>query len=134
MNSNRLTIATLTADAGETLKRNQMLSACGYRVVTPKTPQDILQLLHSDCVAALIVNNSVPFAERDQLLRQIRENCPDLVILHVYHRGERENDAWADVNVDITDPARLIVALEDVLRDSSRRGDSPEDGAEISPK
>ncbi|ABF43654.1 response regulator receiver protein [Candidatus Koribacter versatilis Ellin345] len=134
MTSTRLTIATLTADAAETLKRNQMLSASGYRVITPKTPDDILQLLHNDRVTALIVNNSVPFADRDRLLREIRQDCPDLLILHVYHRGEPEQAPWADANVDMTDPARLIVALEEFLRNRPVQNNCPHDDNQISPK
>jgi len=117
--SNRVTIATLTAAAADTLKRNQMLSASGYRVITHKTPDDILQLLTTDSVAALIVNNSVPSLHRDELLHEVRQNCPLLLIVHVYHRGESERAPWADVNVDVTDPVSLIVTLEKLLRRES---------------
>ncbi len=126
MSSNRLTIATLTADAAQTLKRNQMLSASGYRVITPKTPHAILQLLTTESVAVLIVNNSVPSPDRDELLRDVRQNCPEVLILHVFHDGEREIEPWADANVDMTDPAQLIIVLEKCLRERATRMRPPE--------
>ena len=128
----RTTIATLTAAAAQSLKRNQMLSASGYRVITPKTPDGILQLLANDRVSALIVNNSVGSPLREELLPQIRQHCPDILILHVYHRGEREHEKWADVDIDITDPARLIVALEELLRNPPLRT-KPSNGGEAQP-
>jgi hypothetical protein len=112
-----VTIATLTADAAQALKRNQMLSANGYRVITPKTPDGIVPLLVNECASAVIFNNSVSEEQKAALVPEIRKHCPHVFVLHVYHRGgERHIADWADANVDVTDPARLIIALEDLLR------------------
>lgn len=122
---NRPTIATLTAHAAQALQRNRLLSAAGYRVITPKSPDDILTLLASQPAVALVVNNSVELAHRQTLLQSVRHANPDLLIIHVYTRGEQQVEPSADLNVDVTDPTRLVVALEERLNsryeDDSKR-------------
>lgn len=121
MQPHRVTIATLTAAAAQSLKRNQMLSAHGYRVITPKSPAEIVPLLVNECAAAVIFNNTLPEAQKCALVPEIRKHCPHVVVVHVYHRGEQHVADWADADVDITDPARLIVALEELLGSKSEQ-------------
>ena len=110
-----LTIATLTAEAARALQRTRLLSASGYRVITPRIPADIVRLLANENAVALVVNNSLNFFEKKQLLQRVRQSSPGLLIVHVFRRGEEENESLADSDVDVTDPTNLVFELEKLL-------------------
>jgi hypothetical protein len=100
------------------------MSVSGYRVMTPKTPADIVELISAEKPDALVVNNSVDVENRRELLERVRAEFPNLLIIHVYTRGEQQVERLADANVDVTDPTNLIFALEKLL---SADGDGREE-------
>lgn len=110
-----LSIATLTAHAAQPLQRSRLMSVSGYRVMTPKSPADIVELVSAEHPDALVVNNTVDVENRQQLLERVRAAFPELLIVYVYVRGEARTEPWADANVDVTDPTNLIFELERLL-------------------
>ena len=116
-------IATLTSHAAEALRRRVTLTASGYRVITPRAAEGILDLLSQEVCDALIVNNSVEWARRNVILNAVRDRFPDLLIVHVYEKGGRRSDRLADANVDVSDPTNLVFALERLLWSRMRKGE-----------
>ena len=110
------TIATLTACAAEAIQRIRAMSSMGYRVVTPRDPEGIVALLSNVPCVALVVNSKVEIERRDAILREVRNNFPKLLIVHVYTSEGTSFDPLSDVNIDATDPAKLAFALEVLLQ------------------
>ena len=110
------TIATLTARAAEPVQRISALSSTGYRVVTPRNPEGILDLLSNVPCVALVVNNSVEIGRRDEILRDVRNQFPHLLIVHVYTNKGKAIDPLSDVNIDATDPGKLAFEFESLIR------------------
>jgi hypothetical protein len=91
------------------------MSISGYRVITPKCPGDIVELLSRENPVALVVNNTVDIENRQELLERVRAEFPNLLIVHVFTHGEQPVEELADANVDVTDPTNLIFELERLL-------------------
>ncbi len=120
MSEQEHTIATLTACAAEPMQRIRAMSSTGYRVVTPREPEDILALLSNVPCVALIVNSSVEIGRRDAILRDVRNQFPEILIVHVYTHEGTSIDALSDVNIDATDPARLAFEFEALIQNKVR--------------
>lgn len=108
-------LATLTGRTARLLRRIEILSQSGYRVVSPRASEGIVALLTSVSCAAVLVDNSVDPVRRTAILRRVRQHFPDLVVVHVYQRGENGVEPLADANVDASDPADLVKILESLI-------------------
>lgn len=73
-----------------------MLIAAGYRVVTPREPERILELLRADRCSALIINNTVPTEPKKRILEEVRKEFPDLPVIQIYRPADGERDQYAD--------------------------------------
>jgi DNA-binding NtrC family response regulator len=111
------TIATLTARAASVLQRRALLTAAGYRVITPRRPEQILELLSSESCSALVVNSSVPGPRRTTILKKLRETHPDLPIIHIQEGAMGSPEPLADVNINIDRYHELPLVLEKLARD-----------------
>jgi DNA-binding NtrC family response regulator len=99
--------------------RNDALALAGYRVASPKVPEDGLLLFGQEFFDAVIIGHSVEQPTRQALIRGIHESQPDTPIIFA-HTGDpsQEDEPLADVKVDVTaGPAPLLVALGQLLRE-----------------
>ena len=67
--------------------RQQVLEDAGYDVLVAETQADLMRLLRSRRVGAVIVCHSVPVAELESAVRQIRQLRPRLPVIAVHVGG-----------------------------------------------
>jgi hypothetical protein len=115
------TIAALSIEAAQLLRRNAALSSSGFRIVAPRTPDEILPLLASSGSVAMLVNNSIQSPDREALLGKVRALFPELLIVHVYTGGETQTEPLAHASVDASKPEHLVFALEELLHRHAKR-------------
>jgi len=98
------------------LRRNDTLALAGFRVISPRTPEEGPYLALEQNVDAVIIGHSVEPRNRAILIKAIRKLCPQCVILFVFARPDTEGEPLADVSLDVTHgPDSLIRALRERL-------------------
>ncbi len=104
--------------------RNDALALAGFTVVSPRSPEQTLLLLHQEHFDAVIIGHSVELALRQQLIASIREACPGLPIAFVFTSGGDPNEEpMADFAVDISHgPIALLQALREHLMKGESSG------------
>jgi len=107
-------LLSLSADLVLLINRNQALATAGFRVASPRSISDAPRLLESQPFAAVLIGNSIPPAQRQLLIREMRDIKPAVPIIFVtVVSGEHE--PAADLNFDVSqDIAPLIRALQDL--------------------
>ncbi len=93
--------------------RNDALALAGFTVVSPRSPEQTMLLLHQEHFDAVIIGHSVEPQLRRQLIASIRDASPDLPIAYVFAPGDDpETEPLADFSVDISHgPMALLQAL-----------------------
>jgi ACT domain-containing protein len=83
------------------MARNDTLALAGFRVVSPRTPEEAPYLALEQKVDAVIIGHSVEAELRATIIEAIRRLCPECSLLFVYtgqHQGEPAADASLDVS------------------------------------
>jgi hypothetical protein len=98
------------------LQRNDSLALAGFRVISPRTPEEAPFLALQQDVDAVVIGHSVEPSNRATLIEAIRKLCPACIVLFVYASPDTEGEPLADVSLDVnggTEP--LIRALRQRL-------------------
>ena len=83
------------------LSRNDTLALAGFRVVSPRTPEEAPFLALQQDVEAVIIGHSVEPEVRKTLIYAIRHLCPQCLVFFVYI-GEPQDERLADASIDVT--------------------------------
>ena len=98
------------------LNRNDALAIAGFRVVSPRQPEDSLMMLEQQKVDAVVIGHSVVAPQRQELIQDIRAGWPKIPIFFVYAAPDNEGEPLADRSIDVTSgPQRLIAAIQQIL-------------------
>ncbi len=98
------------------LQRNDTLALAGFRVISPRTPDQAPFLAFEQKVDAVIIGHSVDPQTRSILIQSIRQLCPKCVIAFVYVAPEEQTEPLADLSLDVTHGNEpLVRALEERL-------------------
>jgi DNA-binding NarL/FixJ family response regulator len=84
------------------LERNDTLALCGFRVVSPRTPEEAPLLARQQKVDAVIIGHSVEPESRAELIGAIRRLCPKCLIFFVFVAPDHGEEPLADVSLDVT--------------------------------
>ena len=92
------------------LERNDTLALAGFRVLSPRIPEQAPFLAYEQDVDAVVVGHSVEPSMRQTVIEMVRRLCPRCVIAFVYV-GERQNEQLADVSLDVTKGNHPLIAF-----------------------
>jgi hypothetical protein len=96
------------------LERNDTLAMAGFRVISPRIPEQAPILAVQQDVDAIIVGHSVE--DRGPLIEVLRRVCPGCLIVFVYTAPMKTGEPLADISVDVTHGNNpLIAALQERL-------------------
>lgn len=105
------------------LQRNDTLALAGFRVVSPRTPEQAPYLAFEKDVDAVIIGHSVEPEMRRTLIEMLTRLCPKCTIVFVYV-GEKQEEPLADLSINVTTGNEpLVTALEQHLRPKSHAAD-----------
>ncbi len=107
----RKKVLSVSSEIRLLITRNNALAVAGYSVSSPRTAADSVPLLASEEFGAVIIGNSVPQAERAELIQQLRGTRPGIPILFVTVIPEL-TEPLADYSIDVS---RDIGPLFEVL-------------------
>ncbi len=104
-------VLSVSSETRLLITRNNALAVAGYSVSSPRTIADSVPLLASEDFRAVVIGDSVPDAERAELIARLRETKPGIPILFVTVIPGR-TEPHADQNLDVSsDIAPLFEAL-----------------------
>ena len=83
------------------LSRNHTLAIAGFRVISPRTPEEAPFLALQQKVEAVVLGHSVEPEVREPLIYAIRHLCPDCLVLFVF-TGEGQEEPLADASIDVS--------------------------------
>lgn len=98
--------------------RNAILQQAGYTVETTMKTSEALEIVRNGRVDAVVLGDSVSYAERNALAQAIREIAPKLPILVLKLASEvppPEATSWMD---SLDGPEALLAKLSEILRAS----------------
>lgn len=99
------------------ITRNDTLALGGFRVVSPRTPEEAPFLALQQKVEAVVIGHSVESEVREPLIHAIRHLCPTCRILFVF-TGDLQEEPLADASIDVTNGNEsLVFALRRHLTD-----------------
>ena len=102
-------ILSVSRNVSLLLQRNDALAIAGFRVFSPKRPEDAPMLLDQQAADAVVIGHSVLAKQRRTLIRQIRERRPGVPIFFVYAAPEKAGEPLADLSIDVTPGPQLLV-------------------------
>jgi hypothetical protein len=102
-------ILSVSRNTRRLIERNDILALSGFRVVSPRTPEEAPFLAVQQNVDAVVIGHSVEGARRTAIVEAIRRLCPECMIVFVYRRPNDADEPLADVSVDVTDGPELLV-------------------------
>jgi hypothetical protein len=98
------------------LHRNNALALYGFRVVSPRQPEETPFLALQQKVDAVVIGHSVEPESRAIIIEAVRRLCPGCVIVFVYAKPETTGEPLADVSLNVTNgPEPLIHDLQERL-------------------
>lgn len=83
------------------LERNDTLALAGFRVVSPRTPEQAPYLAFEQSVDAVIIGHSVEADMRKTIIEIVRRLRPECVIAFVFV-GSTQEEPLADFSLDVT--------------------------------
>ncbi len=105
------------SETTDSLAHNDALAMAGVAVVSPRTPEETLQLLGERDVDAVTIGHSVAPEMRSALISAIREVRPDIPLVFVYTAPLSTPEPRADISVDVTEgPSAVVRALSYLLQ------------------
>ncbi len=103
------------------LERNDTLALSGFRVVSPRTPEEAPFLALEQKVDAVIIGHSIEARARAPLIEALRRVCPKSLVIFVYAYPDTQGEDLADLSLDVSEgPMPLIDALQKLLPQGSR--------------
>jgi hypothetical protein len=116
------TILSTSRNTRLLLARNDTLALAGFRVVSPRTPEEAPYLALEKKVDAVLIGHSIEQNDRRILIEALRRTAPDSLIFFVYAAPERSGEPLADVSLDVTSgTGPLIKELQKRLPREQRR-------------
>ena len=109
-------ILSVSRNVSLLLQRNDALAIAGFRVFSPKRPEDAPLLLEQQSADAVVIGHSVLATQRRALIRAIRKRRPNVPIFFVYAAPEKMGEPLADLSLDVTSgPQTLVQAIQQRL-------------------
>ncbi len=68
------------------IERNESLALSGFRVISPRVPEEAPLLAIQQNVDAVVIGHSVEAPKRRIIIEAIRRACPDCLIVFAYTR------------------------------------------------
>ena len=90
------------------LQRNDTLALAGFRVISPRTPEQAPYLAYEQGVDAVIIGHSVEPHIRQTIIHMLRQLCPGCLIAFVY-TGPQIDEPLADLCFDVSDGNEPLV-------------------------
>jgi hypothetical protein len=90
------------------MQRNDTLALAGFRVISPRVPEQAPYLAFEQRVDALIIGHSVEPHMRETIVEMLRRLCPHCLIVFAYV-GERQSEPLADVSLDVTNGNEPVI-------------------------
>jgi hypothetical protein len=107
------TVLSLSRNTRLLLERHNTLAMAGFRVVSPRNPEEAPFLALQKNVDAVIIGHSIEPANRAVLMKTFRRICPACLVVFVYTYPQSQGDPHADLSVDVTKGSHpLIDALQ----------------------
>ena len=103
-------ILSVSRNTSLLLRRNDALAMAGFSVVSPKTPGEAPFLAMQRNVDAIVIGHSVLPSERAVAIQAVRRVCPACVVIFVYLADESQPEALADVSIDVTHGAEVLIS------------------------
>ncbi len=103
-------ILSVSRNTSLLLRRNDALAMAGFSVVSPKTPEEAPFLAMQRNVDAVVIGHSVQSHERQIVIQAIRRVCPQCVIVFVYLADESGEEPQADISIDVTHGAEVLIS------------------------
>ncbi|HUI84580.1 MAG TPA: hypothetical protein VL240_10165 [Candidatus Binatia bacterium] len=98
------------------LERNDILAMAGFKVISPRHPDEAVMLAATEDVDAVVIGHSVDPDTRTEIITGLRSTCPGCVICFVYAAPETKGEPLADVSLDVSKgPEPLVAYLKDRL-------------------
>jgi CheY-like chemotaxis protein len=128
MEPHRKAILCLCCDTHTLQVRQMLLEHFGYLVFATNSVQDAENIAQDRCPDMLLMDNSHPEVDPEQVARQVKTKCPDMiaVVLSPYYYGAG-NAGRSAVDRFVTSndgPDVLISQIEELLGGRSRGCDS----------
>jgi DNA-binding NtrC family response regulator len=109
-------ILSVSRNVALLMNRNDALAIAGFRVVSPRQPEDSVMMLEQQKVDAVVIGHSVKAPQRQKLIQGIRARWPNIPVFFVYAMPDREGEPLADESIDVTAGAeKLIAAIQQSL-------------------
>ena len=128
MRERRKAILCLCYDTDVLLVRRMLLEHFGYKVLPTSSVEEAKTVAEGSCPDMLLMDNSHPEIDLEQVARQVKAKCPDViaVVLSPYYYGAgKASRSAVDRFVTSNDgPDVLISQIEELLGDHLRGSDS----------
>jgi DNA-binding response OmpR family regulator len=109
-------ILTISRNASLLFQRNDTLAMNGFRVISPRCPEEASALALEQDVDAVVIAHSVEPLSRAHVIQALRQACPKCLIIFLYAHPETGREPLADISLDLTQgPEPLIAALRERL-------------------
>jgi hypothetical protein len=96
------TILSVSRNTGLLLQRNDALAIAGFRVISPREPEEAPYLATQQRVHAVVIGHSVEAPSRAVLIEALRRVCPVCPLIFVYTYPQTEGEPLADASLDVT--------------------------------
>jgi hypothetical protein len=117
-------ILSVSRNTRRLLERNGTLALAGFRVFSPRTPEEAPCLALEKNVDAVVIGHSVEPPDRAIIIEAIRRVCPECIIVFAYASPDTAGEPLANVSIDVTHGAEpLIDELQNRLPQA--RGTAP---------
>jgi hypothetical protein len=93
-------VLTLSRNTRLLMTRNDTLALAGFRVISPRIPEEAPFLAQQQKVDAVIIGHSVEPEVRAPVIEAVRQICPECFVLFVY-TGSPQSEPLADVSIDV---------------------------------
>ena len=109
------TILSVSRNTGLLLQRNDALAIAGFRVISPRAPEEAPYLATQQHVDAVVIGHSVEPPARAVLIEAMRRVCPECPIILVFAYPHTTGEPLADISLDVTHGTGPLI---EVLMDS----------------
>lgn len=119
-------ILSITYDPSLAATREMLFSSVGFQVSSVLTIEQATQLCEAESFDLIVVGHSIPIAQRQVLLNEVRRRC-DTPVLALYRRGELPLTG-ADYAFDsMESPSLLLETVVNILapKNGAGRGNKP---------
>lgn len=119
METRRKAILCLSHDSKMLQVRRMLLEHFGYTVLSANSVDDARNVVQDQCPDMLLMDNSYPGIDFDQVAEQVKQVCPrviTVVLSPYYYRGSNGSGNYVDRFVDKDDgPDVLLSQIEELF-------------------